>query len=225
MVVPSPRQRRCPKWNLRGLAAIMAVRWTSYGNPSEREVSRVLADFWCTSPEEAEEQWWKSASEPFRGGQALYEFVSDAYHLVRDHTLLPPLREDRLRANHNFGLKAETPEEKEQLLDAILTEGLRPQPAGKGKWSEAPHLVFAIADFPPGETVEDRRYNRHYPWVVIETLRKAIDPETGYPFVDIEPTRPGGVAAFFNVHPSFIVAVNGYPVQSFIRMRQMLLGR
>jgi len=214
----------CPRWNIRGLAGIQAVRWVSYGRMgnSFEAIYRILADYWCVSVEEAEDRFDHDESFIRKGGDG--DKLTDASKLLETHGLLPPLSSTHLRFNHNFGLNTKTSEEREALLDMILTEGLIPQPTGRGKYSEDPTLVFGVADYPPGQPVEDRRYNQFAPWVTVDLRKDDIDPHTGYsPITRLgRDASYGSVVALWRVYPEWIIAVNGYPVRPFVRLRQML---
>ena len=199
------------------MAAIMAVRWTQHpGLPSMQWdlMHQLLADYlrqplntitddmiyrWCNQPEGS--------------------LIGDAQDLLRQHQLLPPPPPGTFRVNHSFGLSARAPA-RERLIDLLVRQGVRPQAAGTGRYSESPHDVFGVVDQPPGE-YGHRCYSQDAPWVTAD-IRP--DPDICNYYQRHMP-GPGNVVTLYQIPSRMIVAINGYPLRRFLTVRRQLLGR
>ncbi len=192
-------------WDPNSLAELMAVRWMKYGRPLEAEyddIVELIADYQGLDTEAANDLLYREGSQmvgTFRAAQALIE----------TQAFMPPPRPDTLRILHNFGLHTagiENLSERWELLDRILTQGLRSQPTSSGQHSEDPNVVFAVVDDPKSDPGK-RRYAKHFPWIIADL------PFSAYGMRDYQ---PGWVVTVSAVPPEYIVGVNGMPVAKFL---------
>jgi hypothetical protein len=192
--------------DLPSYAQFVAVRWVNYGPP------------WLLWPEDSFPEYLGISREQVRdllytdeGSAAMYEASTYAQHVTLDYAMMPPIPPDTVRINHTFGLRTSGDQAGERqrfsLLRRILREGLVPQPAGQGKYSELPTAVFGVVDA-PGQG-ENRLYNKHFPWIVAD-VPIAFDPWT------LRDRRPGSVVVLPTLPAEFIVGINGVPVDFFM---------
>lgn len=178
----------------------LAVRFTELGRLTmmpkgiEQAFAQIGLDSdrdFCDAPEEVRDRW------------------IDATQTIDDYGMMPPVSPGYVRVNHNIALHSETTAETWDILEQILREGLRPQPEGRGKYSELPGAVFGVVDDPKQAPKQGRRYNPYGPWVIADLPMRG--PE------GIGELRPGNVAVLTRVPREYIVGVNGIPVDRFER--------
>jgi hypothetical protein len=198
------------------LAAYLAVRWTVLGRPGS---SAKAAD---------------GVAQEYFGARGVSDLTGDqidtllaAQAALETHRLLPPIDrrlQPAARVNHSIMLRdAKTPQDVWRVLDAVLYDGLWPQPVTTGKYSENPHVVFFVADAPAGGR-EDRRYSSDATWITADLpFEVYTDPRVAEyrgkylinTLRNLTKLRPGSVGAVTGIPPEFIVGVNGCPVDLF----------
>jgi hypothetical protein len=151
------------------------------------------------------------------GDRAVLDQILAASRAMDASAFLPPSEPDRVRLLHSVISRDEPGAD---MVELILRQGLRADPAGKSKSSESPHSVFFVATNPDAPR---ERYNRHVPWITVDipddwegwggavgAYGRYGDGKSWEKFKLYERPRPGGVVAVYNSVPAeFIVGVNG----------------
>jgi len=178
----------------------MAAHFPRYGNAlySREAVEKMVKDFGYESFEE------------FKGdSEAKSLFVATSRNIYNNRAL-PKQEKDTVRINHTTGLRTDSPEERYNIIDTILNNGLVSQSEGSGKYSESPMDIFGLVDNP--EAGMGNVYNKNFPWITLE-LPKG-DERYQY---DLRGTGPGSVVVLSKEVPAqYVIGVSGIPKNDYI---------
>jgi hypothetical protein len=188
---------------------VMAVRMIDWGRIGEsyESIGAYLADILDVPVEQA----WEIHG---RLDNDLYDAIVSTKNALDEHEAVGPIPEEHVRFVHSV-LHGATPEKRWRIIESILKDGLKPQPEGIGSSSEAPWLVFGIARVEPEEReYRDLLYNQHMPYVTADIPFEAIRE-----FGDFgsSPPEQSTQMMFHQVPRKYIVAINGLPVDDFVR--------
>ena len=178
------------------------LKWTAahfpeYGNPrhSREALEKMSVDLGY------------EGIKQFANDKAIRRLFLETSADIYNNYNLPKQKEGTVRINHTTGLRVNSTEERYEIIDNILTNGLVNQAKGTGRYSESPMDIFGVIDNPGAG--ERNVYNKNFPWFTLDV------PEDQH---GLQRAKPGSVVVLTREVPErYIIGVCGISKYDYLK--------